>query len=438
MFARLPFTWAIHHSTTAPSSAQQDTVTRLEPPATPPRTHASNAHARNGSVTLTPPVLYVTPSGDQDASATNAANTASRQGHSPSASLDSTTNGNTNYYPPSPTLSVGSNNGNNGNTLNSSARISPSSPSSRTKGHSPTKSEDSHFYQFLEESSRRQQRARGDTVNSSTGTGSTTGGDVAGGAAAAGGHKRRPSNTSGLSATTASENGGAAAASFNGKNGQQGNGDLEANLTSVATADKEHAVDSSEEPKTVKTGFLAKVPFFNRFAKTTTAEPKKVVLQDPTPQEMGVFGPMVPSSLNALLDPKSLPNLQAMGGDKGLVEKLFSNAETGLSEKDLQAGATIEDRKRVYGENKLPQRKSKSLLQLMWIAYQDKLLVGATFSYAQVSHFGANLLFFRSCSSSSPSLLSLLSLLVSINPSVVNLKLTSHPNAPTIYARSNR
>lgn len=319
---------------------------------------------------LTPPVLYVTPSADQEPSSnqtgTGGGTPATRGGHSPSASLDST-NGNTNYYPPSPTLSTGSHHNNN-NTLHSSAKIStPTSP--RIKGHSPTKSEDSHFYQFLEESARKQ-RARGDTVNStsvgggaaSSGTGSTNGG-----------HQRRPSATSGVSGFTASDGTHLKEVDNAGPTSQHKNGDLEAGPIS-GKQEVDNAQADSDEPKKVKTGFLAKIPFLKRFAKEQD-EPKKIILQDPTPQEMGVFGPMVPSALNALLDPKSLPNLQAMGGDKGLVEKLFSNAETGLSEKDLQAGATIEDRKRIYGENKLPQRKSKSLLQLMWIAYQDKLLV---------------------------------------------------------------
>jgi Ca2+-transporting ATPase len=37
--------------------------------------------------------------------------------------------------------------------------------------------------------------------------------------------------------------------------------------------------------------------------------------------------------------------------------------------------ATMEERRRVYGENVLPTRKSKSLLQLMWLALKDKVLV---------------------------------------------------------------
>ncbi|KAI0077064.1 calcium-translocating P-type ATPase [Panus rudis PR-1116 ss-1] len=37
--------------------------------------------------------------------------------------------------------------------------------------------------------------------------------------------------------------------------------------------------------------------------------------------------------------------------------------------------APLSERHRVYGENVLPQRKSKSLLQLMWLALKDKVLV---------------------------------------------------------------
>lgn len=40
-----------------------------------------------------------------------------------------------------------------------------------------------------------------------------------------------------------------------------------------------------------------------------------------------------------------------------------------------QWAATYEDRRRVYGRNDLPERPSKSLLQLMWMAFKDKVLV---------------------------------------------------------------
>jgi Ca2+-transporting ATPase len=43
-------------------------------------------------------------------------------------------------------------------------------------------------------------------------------------------------------------------------------------------------------------------------------------------------------------------------------------------------GATYADRARVYGNNILPDRKSKTLLQLMWLAMQDKVLIILAFA----------------------------------------------------------
>ncbi len=38
--------------------------------------------------------------------------------------------------------------------------------------------------------------------------------------------------------------------------------------------------------------------------------------------------------------------------------------------------ASLDDRRGVYGPNAIPARKSKSLLQLMWLALTDRVLVG--------------------------------------------------------------
>jgi Ca2+-transporting ATPase len=43
--------------------------------------------------------------------------------------------------------------------------------------------------------------------------------------------------------------------------------------------------------------------------------------------------------------------------------------------------ATLDRRRQVYGENILPQRRSKTLLQLMWLAFKDKVLVFMLFSF---------------------------------------------------------
>ncbi len=144
-----------------------------------------------------------------------------------------------------------------------------------------------------------------------------------------------------------------------------------------------------------------------------------------------------PLQLAGLVDPKSLENLESLGGIEGLIRGLGTNRLRGLSTKlappsqlgspdpgtinavtpigvemtppkpdimitspagvpeELQSTAslagvgrpaslkfsvgaheaTIGDRQRIYGHNILPQRPSKSLLSLMWLALQDKVIV---------------------------------------------------------------
>jgi Ca2+-transporting ATPase len=151
-----------------------------------------------------------------------------------------------------------------------------------------------------------------------------------------------------------------------------------------------------------------------------------------------------PFQLAHMLDPKSLDTLIAIGGINGLLRSLGTNAEHGLSSKDalhekgkLGAGlgashrhesqetkqrhsvdlnekvpnivltepsgklasptdsdddspayhATLDDRRRVFGENVLPRRITKTLLQLMWLAMKDKVLVRLFFPAFPSSHF---------------------------------------------------
>lgn len=107
-----------------------------------------------------------------------------------------------------------------------------------------------------------------------------------------------------------------------------------------------------------------------------------------------------PSRLAMLVDPKSLEDLEKMGGIQGLLDGLGADGTKGLlvgteeGEKvetgepkggaavvpqgaGTQFKADLEERRRVYGRNDLPERKSKSLLQLMWLAFKDKVLVGS-------------------------------------------------------------
>lgn len=126
-----------------------------------------------------------------------------------------------------------------------------------------------------------------------------------------------------------------------------------------------------------------------------------------------------PGQMNKLINPKSLPAFYALGGLHGLEKGLRTDRKAGLSmdESDLDGTVTFDqarmaankasssdsgskapieridskasrtsrrsrtpdeafyDRKRVFNDNRLPEKKGKSLLQLMWITYNDKVLI---------------------------------------------------------------
>lgn len=131
-----------------------------------------------------------------------------------------------------------------------------------------------------------------------------------------------------------------------------------------------------------------------------------------------------PNQLHKLLTTKSLPALRAFGGLPGLAAGLRTDISSGLSidETNLDGTVTFDeavsagrdgrppaiidgpppptpptllaqglrlgeppdnhyvDRKRVFGENLVPQRKQKSFFRLMWIAFNDKLIILLTIS----------------------------------------------------------
>ncbi|QIX01702.1 hypothetical protein AMS68_007219 [Peltaster fructicola] len=116
-----------------------------------------------------------------------------------------------------------------------------------------------------------------------------------------------------------------------------------------------------------------------------------------------------PGQLGKLLNPKSLGAFHALGGPQGLERGLRSSIKDGLSpdehklegevsfedatsqslskasqpsaqeasriEKASEASNSFEDRKRIFGDNILPERKSKTIFELIWIAYNDKILI---------------------------------------------------------------
>ncbi|PTB65191.1 cation transporting ATPase [Trichoderma citrinoviride] len=113
-----------------------------------------------------------------------------------------------------------------------------------------------------------------------------------------------------------------------------------------------------------------------------------------------------PGQLGKLINPKSLAAFVALGGLAGLEKGLHSDRRAGLSveEHHLLKPITFEEatsaaspvkppgncppaqsngkpsdsfaeRKRIFGENRLPERKSKSFFQLAWIALHDHILI---------------------------------------------------------------
>lgn len=119
-----------------------------------------------------------------------------------------------------------------------------------------------------------------------------------------------------------------------------------------------------------------------------------------------------PGHMTKLLNPKSLGAFHAMGGLVGLEKGLRTDRNSGLSvdEQELDGNVTFEeataaasspadsdttkvapprtashvgtgkhgsyeDRKRIFNDNRLPERKAKNIFQLAWMAYNDKILI---------------------------------------------------------------
>ena len=125
-----------------------------------------------------------------------------------------------------------------------------------------------------------------------------------------------------------------------------------------------------------------------------------------------------PGQLNKLLNPKSLAAFYALGGLSGLEKGLRTNRKSGLSvdEKQLDGSVSFEeavnaaavrldekdeldghmprlsttvteihpsddayaDRQRIFKYNRLPEKKPKSIFELAWLAYKDKVLIVLT------------------------------------------------------------
>ncbi|KAJ5578083.1 ATPase P-type K/Mg/Cd/Cu/Zn/Na/Ca/Na/H-transporter [Penicillium hispanicum] len=118
-----------------------------------------------------------------------------------------------------------------------------------------------------------------------------------------------------------------------------------------------------------------------------------------------------PGQLNKLLNPKSFAAFRALGGLRGLERGLRTDVRSGLSMDETTLDGTVGfeevavsdplpkaaspttpaaapethvttdsdesygDRRRIFGTNKLPERRLKTILELAWIAYNDKVLI---------------------------------------------------------------
>jgi Ca2+-transporting ATPase len=116
-----------------------------------------------------------------------------------------------------------------------------------------------------------------------------------------------------------------------------------------------------------------------------------------------------PGQLNKLLNPKSLAAFHALGGIRGLERGLQTDLDAGLSmdEGEISEYVTYEnarkyaiseevgqrrhlinpesanglpfarfsDRTRIFGYNLLPEPRKKGFLKLLWMAYNDKIII---------------------------------------------------------------
>ncbi|KAH6981148.1 hypothetical protein BKA56DRAFT_486015 [Ilyonectria sp. MPI-CAGE-AT-0026] len=115
-----------------------------------------------------------------------------------------------------------------------------------------------------------------------------------------------------------------------------------------------------------------------------------------------------PGQMNKMFNPKNIAAFYKLGGMKGLEKGLRTDRKAGLSLEETHLDGQVSfdeataknyklesegvspailvsspggesghfvDRLRVFKDNRLPEKKGKSLLQLMWITYNDKVLI---------------------------------------------------------------
>ncbi|GKT93896.1 calcium-translocating P-type ATPase [Colletotrichum tofieldiae] len=170
-------------------------------------------------------------------------------------------------------------------------------------------------------------------------------------------------------------------------------------------------------------------PFSKQFAQKLEDKDNELDLRDDTVIENNKFA-FTPTQLHKLITARNLSALRRFGGLPGLAAGLRTDLAAGLSVDETSLEGTIPfeeavaageahrsaeitplpppsqhdhgfkldldlgqheeqgftDRRRIYGENRLPKRKQKSFMRLAWIAFNDKLMflltISATISLA--------------------------------------------------------
>jgi len=82
-----------------------------------------------------------------------------------------------------------------------------------------------------------------------------------------------------------------------------------------------------------------------------------------------------------LVDPKNPDVLKQLGGVQKICKQLKVDPNSGLSPdegRESSSDAAFAERQSVFGSNVLPEAKSKSFLELLWDAYNDKTLIMLT------------------------------------------------------------
>ncbi|KAI9014041.1 PMCA-type calcium-translocating P-type ATPase, partial [Hyaloraphidium curvatum] len=115
------------------------------------------------------------------------------------------------------------------------------------------------------------------------------------------------------------------------------------------------------------------------------AEDGPAELPDPDPAPFA----FAPSKLVQLFDPKSTDLLTALGGGAGVCQGLLVDPARGLDDAGAALAADskavpldtvpsspgIDRRREIYGDNRLPEQKAKTIFELMWLAAQDKTII---------------------------------------------------------------